>query len=203
MILSRASYIQGKDRHIVDVASRTTTVTDAHGKIVVTIEWTGREKRTGGVIRIVDEEPVKFSELFDGCDSVETQTEALMVPTRLGYVWVATRNKLECRSDTDELIAKYHERCVLMGNTIAPSPVPKIGKDYLEFEGKLPDDEKAELLVGYIFMNIMRRTRFNLPRYKFPLIDDSEEARQSIADVISHVKESIARRTANFRRNTL
>lgn len=73
MILSRASYIQGKDRHIVDVASRTTTVADCHGKIIATIEWTGREKRTGGVIRIADEVPVKISELFDGCVSVETQ----------------------------------------------------------------------------------------------------------------------------------
>lgn len=106
-----------------------------------------------------------------------------------------------------------------MGKTITPSPVPKVGKDYLEFEGKLPDDKIAELIgtseriftsynvstsaVGYVFMNIMRRTRFNLPRYKFPLIDDSEETRQSIADVISHVKENIARRTASFRRNTL
>lgn len=106
-----------------------------------------------------------------------------------------------------------------MGKIIAPSPVPKVGKDYLEFESKLPDIEIAELIgtperkstsfnvstcaVGYIFMNIMRRTRFNLPRYKFPLIDDSEETRQSIADVISHVKENIARRTSSFRRNTL
>ena len=51
-------------------------------------------------------------------------------------------------------------------------------------------------------MNIMRRTRFNLPRYKFPLVDNSEEGRQSIADMLSHVKDSLARRTA-FRRNTL
>lgn len=35
---------------------------------------------------------------------------------------------------------------MLIGNNLRPSPVPKVGKDYLEFENGLPDDEIAELL---------------------------------------------------------
>lgn len=71
IILSRASYILGKDNAIVDVASRCTTIVDAHGNAVAEIEWTGREKKSGGVIRIMNNEPIKFAELFGGCDSVD------------------------------------------------------------------------------------------------------------------------------------
>ena len=73
-ILSKASYIHGINKNAVDVASRITTISDANN-VVATIEWTGREKRTGGIIKIMGEEPVKFSELFDGCESVTSIQE--------------------------------------------------------------------------------------------------------------------------------
>lgn len=201
-VLSRATYIQRQDKQIVEVTSRTTIVTNAFGKVVATIEWTGREKRSGGLITIMDDEPVKFAELFDGYDSVKTQPDQLVIPSRLGLVWIATRNSLFVRqADNDVVVGKYHERCVQVGSKVQPSPLPKVGRDYLEFI-ELPEDTLAELLVDYIFMNIMRRTKFDLPRYRFPLVDDCSEVRQSIADILTHVKESISRRTA-FRRNTL
>lgn len=71
-IFSRASYILDKDKSIVGVASRTTSIMDSCDRIIATIEWAGREKRLGGIIRIMDNEPVKFAELFGGCDSVIT-----------------------------------------------------------------------------------------------------------------------------------
>lgn len=71
-ILSRASYIMGKDNVITDVASRLTSIVNTHGDPVASIEWTGREKKAGGLITIMDDEPIKFAELFGGCDSVNT-----------------------------------------------------------------------------------------------------------------------------------
>lgn len=70
-ILSRASYIRGNDRAIVDVASRTTTISNKLGKVIVTIDWTGNEKRSAGLIKILNDRPIKFTELFDGCDAVK------------------------------------------------------------------------------------------------------------------------------------
>ncbi|KAI5124306.1 hypothetical protein M0805_008914 [Coniferiporia weirii] len=202
-ILSRASYVKGKDNDIVDVASRVTSITDARGRALATIEWLGKEKRSGGLIRIADNEPVKFAELFDGCDSVKTIPDRLVVPSRLGFVWIATRTSLFiCNSDTSEVVGKFHERCVQLGSSVTPCPIPKVGNDYLEFVD-LPEADIVELLVGYIFMNIMRRTRFDLPRYQFPLVDGYEDGRHTVSDVLAHMKESVCRRTASFRRNTL
>ena len=69
-ILSKASYTQGINKNVVDVASRTTIISDVNNTIA-TVEWTGREKRTGGIIQIMGEESVKLPELFDG-ESVTT-----------------------------------------------------------------------------------------------------------------------------------
>ena len=112
-------------------------------------------------------------------------------------------------------MARFHERCVQLGNSLSPSPIPKVGHDYLELDD-LPEAVIAEVLgreyidimkpclticvsVGFVFVNIMRRTRFDLPRYQFPLVDGNEVERQSVSGVLSHVKEQLA----NFRRNTL
>ncbi|THH10289.1 hypothetical protein EW145_g1444 [Phellinidium pouzarii] len=182
-ILSRASYIKGKDNAIVDVASRTTSIIDDRRKVIATIEWSGKEKRSGGLIWIRNSELVKFAELFDGCDSVKTVPDRLVIPSRLGYVWVATRAALfVCGSDATKVVGKFHERSIQLGDTVTPSPIPKVGNDYLEFVD-LPEDAIPELLVGYIFMNIMRRTRFDLPRYQFPIVDGSGGGRQTVADV--------------------
>ena len=70
-ILSRATYIRGNNSAIVDVASRTTTISNKFGKVIATIIWTGNEKRSAGLIQILDSQPVKFTELFDGCDTVK------------------------------------------------------------------------------------------------------------------------------------
>jgi hypothetical protein len=69
-ILSRATYIRGNNKEIVDVASRTTTISNKLGKIVATIDWTGNEKRSAGLIQILNTQPMKLTELFDGCDAV-------------------------------------------------------------------------------------------------------------------------------------
>jgi hypothetical protein len=45
-------------------------------------------------------------------------------------------------------------------------------------------------------MNIMRRTRFDLPKYEFPLLDESEseQAKQSVLEVIRQIRISMKRR---------
>ena len=80
-ILSRATYIRGNDSSIVDVASRTTSIINIHGKIIATINWTGKEKRSAGLIQFFDDQPIKFSELFDGCDSVKCLYVLDSIPT--------------------------------------------------------------------------------------------------------------------------
>ncbi|KAL5490184.1 CTF18 [Sanghuangporus weigelae] len=173
-ILTRASYILGKDNAITDIASRNTRILNEHGSAVVEIEWTGREKKSGGLIRITNSEPIKLPDLFGGCESIDASSDTLSIPTRLGYHWIATRHSLiACNPDTREIVARFYERCVQLGSTLSPSPIPKVGTDYLEFED-LPETAIAELLVGFIFVNIMRRTRFHLPRYHFPLVDGCE-----------------------------
>ncbi|OCB84144.1 P-loop containing nucleoside triphosphate hydrolase protein [Sanghuangporus baumii] len=173
-ILTRASYILGKDNTITDIASRNTRILNELGTAVVEIEWTGREKKSGGLIRVTNSGPIKLPDLFGGCESIDASSDTLSIPTRLGYHWIATRHSLiACNPDTREIVARFHERCVQLGDTLSPFPIPKVGSDYLEFED-LPETAIAELLVGFIFVNIMRRTRFDLPRYHFPLVDGCE-----------------------------
>lgn len=69
-ILTRAVYVKGKSAAFVDVASRSTTITNSRGLVIARIEWTGKERRSGGLIYISDYDPIKISELFDGCDSI-------------------------------------------------------------------------------------------------------------------------------------
>ena len=99
-----------------------------------------------------------------------------------------------------------------VGSTVTPSPIPGVGKDYLELSVQAEKDA-VELIgmpcacifrphnthlntsVGYIFMNIMRRTRFDLPKYEFPLLDDeSEQAKQSMIELIRYIRASLKRR---------
>ena len=108
-------------------------------------------------------------------------------------------------------MCKYWERCVHVGSTVAPSPVPGVGRDYLELSVHSEEDV-VELLgvfnifisssnqtlrittVGYIFMNIMRRTRFDLPKYQFPLLGESEHAKQSVPELLRQIRSSLKRR---------
>jgi len=202
-ILTRATYVKGKGTAFVDVASRSTTITNSRGRVVARIEWTGKEKRSGGLIYISDGDPMKVAELFDGCDHITAESERLVIPSRLGLSWSATQRSLVLLDPgMSEVIGKLHHNSVQVGQRITPSPIPKVGTEFLEFPD-MPDEIIAELLVGYIFVNIMRRTRFNLPRYRFPLVEGHSEERQSVADVIAHVRDSIGRRHEAPRRNTV
>ena len=71
-VFTHASYIQGKDNVIVDVASRHTFVQDISGRHVAEIEWTGKDKKCGGLIRLDKNDPIKVLELFGGCETVTT-----------------------------------------------------------------------------------------------------------------------------------
>ena len=72
-ILTRASYVLGKDSVIIDVATRRTKIVSGQGCTVAEIEWTGREKKSGGLIRILDSDPVKLTELFGGWESIDAR----------------------------------------------------------------------------------------------------------------------------------
>lgn len=73
IILTRATYVKGKNATFVDVASRQTTFTNSRGDVIARIEWTGKEKRSGGLIYFADHDAIKVSELFDGCDCIRAE----------------------------------------------------------------------------------------------------------------------------------
>lgn len=64
-IATRASYGKGNEDGIVIVTSRHTTILDSEGP-VAEIEWSGEEKKSGGLVRILDEEALNFTKLFSG-----------------------------------------------------------------------------------------------------------------------------------------
>ena len=70
VISTRASYAKSTATAAVIVASRTTVITDQRGDVIARIEWSGREKRSGGLIYIADCDPIDVSELFNGGGSV-------------------------------------------------------------------------------------------------------------------------------------
>ena len=56
----------------VAMISRKTTISDASGQILASIDWTGEDpgKKTAASIQILDEEPVDLTDFFDGSVSV-------------------------------------------------------------------------------------------------------------------------------------
>ena len=62
---TRASYSKGAEDGVVIVTSRYTTISDSEG-VVAEIEWTGEEKKSGGLVRILDQEAMNFAYLFPG-----------------------------------------------------------------------------------------------------------------------------------------
>ncbi len=64
-VSTRASYSKGYEDGVVIVASRHTVVFDSEG-VVAEIEWTGEEKKSGGLVRILDDEAMNFAHLFSG-----------------------------------------------------------------------------------------------------------------------------------------
>lgn len=64
-ISTRASYGKGNEDGVVIVLSRHTAISDSDG-IIAEIDWTGEEKKSGGQVRILDEEAMNFTHLFSG-----------------------------------------------------------------------------------------------------------------------------------------
>ncbi|PAV23521.1 P-loop containing nucleoside triphosphate hydrolase [Pyrrhoderma noxium] len=194
--LSGADILNADLIHVSSGRIKHTFVQDISGRHVAEIEWTGKDKKCGGLIRLDKNDPIKVLELFGGCKTVTTFPDRLLIPTRIGYTWVATPDSLfVCDVETGEVIMKYHEHCVQIGNGFVPSPVKKFGQDYLEF-ADLPDDTIVELIVGFPLVNIMRRARFDLPKYHFPLVDGSSEERVSAGEILLRVKSESWKKVA-------
>jgi len=186
-ITTRASYGKGNEDGLVIVSSRHTAIFNSEG-LVAEIEWTGEEKKSGGLVRILDEQAISFTHLFSGHTTTLDSKDQLLIPTRLGYEWVATRESLRVRSVADRTVAlEFSEQS-------GPHKNPGASGGYGDLI-RLEDVQKrdvVELLVGFIFVNLMRRARFNLPKYQFPLVDTHHETRQSVPNVISHLKETFS-----------
>jgi len=183
-VSTRASYSKGYEDGVVIVASRHTVVFDSEG-VVAEIEWTGEEKKSGGLVRILDDEAMNFAHLFSGHATISDYKDQLIIPTRFGYEWVATREYLRARSVSDRVaVLEFSDQ------SSSPHKSPSTSSGHGD-QIRLKELQKCnivELLVGFIFINLMRRTRFNLPKYQFPLVDSRHETRQSTPNVISHLK---------------
>lgn len=70
-IRSLTTFLSGDHNDTVSLCSRKTSIINADRQVVAEIEWDGDDKRQVGDIRILDEEPVQFPDLFDGRESVE------------------------------------------------------------------------------------------------------------------------------------
>ncbi|TDL25009.1 hypothetical protein BD410DRAFT_785762 [Rickenella mellea] len=178
---------------ITEISSRSTRITNAKGTAVAVIEWVGEEKRHTGAIKIMNADPVKVVDLFDGCETVKATTDYLYVPSRLDFVWIATKDSIHVvDSEYGDFKGKIHEHCIQVGDRLVRSRVPGIGCNYIEFEEQ-PEDVLVELLIDYILINIMRRTRFNLPKYDFCHSGKLDRSKEIIVDTLGAISATSSR----------
>ena len=68
-----------------------------------------------------------------------------------------------CRCEDNAPLLKHHERCVLVANSVTPSPLPKVGKNFLELH-EVPEDMRAELIGIVLFADCDSQYSFPVSR---------------------------------------
>jgi len=153
------------------VPARRSFLLDSNGVKLASWGWTlgmqptdiviGREKLGGA------------KELF-GCMGPSASPKVFGVSTRFDseYYWLASPESLTLLDQyANETKGQLHHSSVLVGSRIVHSPLLS-GNDYLEFESH-PQASDEELIVTFILMEVLRRTRFanvhSQPRPSYPL----------------------------------
>ena len=154
------------------IRRRRTIITDVHQRQVAEIVWAGRVPLS---ISFKGETLEGVTPLFNGCESVTIvyvicplshtiahhitsvadssphRSSELKVPTRIGAVWVATRQSLEVLtshlsnlassltsylklrcSNSGKLRSAFYLNSVQIGHRLRPSPIPGMGSHFLE-----------------------------------------------------------------------
>jgi len=163
-IMTRPHFIKGNKCEIDEplakpLSERRTILADSKGRRLAEIGWVGLNQPT--YILIGEERLETAKELF-GCMGAPMSPKVFGVSTRFDteYYWLASPESLTLLDyDANKVKGQLHSSSLLVGSHFMPVSPMLPGSDYLEFEQHpLASDE--ELIVTFLLMEIMRRTRF-------------------------------------------
>ncbi|KAH7910639.1 hypothetical protein BJ138DRAFT_1152409 [Hygrophoropsis aurantiaca] len=171
-IMTRSHFIRAgdsdSDSESDDDAGEThrTIIFNKAGEHVAAIGWkgqqpieivVGKEKIAGGAKGIF------------GCSSAILSRNILGLNTRFDseYFWMAASDGLTLLDyESNRIKGHFHTNSIRVGDRFLVTPISGLGNDYIEFDSH-PFASTEELIVTFILMEILRRSRFNLNPYVF------------------------------------
>lgn len=165
-ILTRSHFIRDNDKDS-DTESedehgetRRTTIYNKLGEVIAEIGWKGKQP----IEIVISKEKITGAKGMFGCSSAILSHNVLGIPTRFDteYFWMAAPDALTLLDyDSNQTKGSFHTNSMRVGERFIAAPIPSLGHDYLEFETH-PLASTEELLVSFILMEVLRRSRFNL-----------------------------------------
>jgi hypothetical protein len=165
-ILTRSHFIHdsGKDSDTESEdeigETRRTTIHNKLGEVIAEIGWKGKQP----IEIVISKEKIIGAKGMFGCSSAILSRNVLGIPTRFDteYFWMAAPDALTLLDyDSNQTKGAFHTNSMRVGERFITAPIPGLGHDYLEFETH-PLASTEELLVSFILMEVLRRSRFNL-----------------------------------------
>ncbi|KAG1877701.1 hypothetical protein DFJ58DRAFT_752346 [Suillus subalutaceus] len=165
-ILTRSHFIRdsGKDSDTESEEengeTRRTTIYNKLGEVIAEIGWKGKQP----IEIVISREKIIGAKGMFGCSSAILSRNVLGIPTRFDteYFWMAAPDALTLLDyDSNQTKGSFHTNSMRVGERFIAAPIPGLGHDYLEFEMH-PLASTEELLVSFILMEVLRRSRFNL-----------------------------------------
>jgi len=166
-ILTRPHFIRGGDKDTDTVTesededgeTRRTLIFNKLGETIAEIGWKGRQP----IEIVIGQEKVIGAKGMFGCSSAILSRNVLGIPTRFDteYFWMAAPDGLTLLDyDSNQTKGSFHSNSMRVGERFITAPIPGLGHDYLEFEPH-PLASTEELIVTFILMEVLRRSRFN------------------------------------------
>ncbi|KAG1826870.1 uncharacterized protein BJ212DRAFT_1443101 [Suillus subaureus] len=113
---------------------------------------------------VIGKEKIIGAKGMFGCSSAILSRNVLGIPTRFDteYFWMAAPDALTLLDyDSNQTKGSFHTNSMRVGEHFIAAPISGLGHDYLDFETH-PLASTEELLVSFILMEVLRRSRFNL-----------------------------------------
>ncbi|KAJ7219566.1 hypothetical protein GGX14DRAFT_592775 [Mycena pura] len=144
-----------------DLARRQTEIRDGAGAVVGIIGWVGR---TPHEITILDESVGGLVDLF-ATKTIQFIPKEISIPTRFDteYLWTATPDSLYLLDyDSETRMAEFHVHTPSLKSM--HRQISGRGATYLELSSHpLGFASDVEILVSLLMLDILRRSRFDLP----------------------------------------
>ncbi|KAG1814880.1 hypothetical protein EV424DRAFT_1123833 [Suillus variegatus] len=162
-ILTRSYFIRDNNKDLnteSEDESRRTTIYNKLGEVIAEIGWKGKQP----IEIVIGKEKIIGAKGMFGCSSAILSHNVLGIPTRFDteYFWMAASDALTLLDyDSNQTKGSFHSNSMHVGERFIAAPIPGLGHDYLEFETH-PLASTEELLVSFILMEVLRRSRFNL-----------------------------------------